>query len=101
MLESRTRDTLTLTTGISLEVRSASFRRIRGVTCVAVLADECAFWMSDESANPDVEILNAARPALATTQGPLIAISSPYARRGALWDTYKKHFGPEGEVPTR
>ena len=34
--------------------------------------------------NPDVEILNAARPALATMQGPLIVISSPYARRGAL-----------------
>ena len=62
-----------------------------------MLADECAFWLSDESANPDVEILNAARPALATTQGPLIAISSPYARRGALWDTYKKHHGPEGD----
>ena len=67
------------------------------MTCVAVLADECAFWMSDESANPDVEILNAVRPALATTQGQLIAISSPYARRGALWDTYKKHYGPEGD----
>jgi phage terminase large subunit-like protein len=87
LLVSRTAETLTLTTGISLEVRSTSFRRIRGVTCVAVLADECAFWLSDESANPDVEILNAARPALATTQGPLIAISSPYARRGALWET--------------
>ena len=67
------------------------------MTCVAALGDECAFWMSDKSANPDVEILNAVRPALATTQGPLIAISSPYARRGALWDTYKKHFGPEGD----
>jgi hypothetical protein len=97
LIMSRTAETLTLKTGITLEVRSASFRRIRGVTCVAVLADECAFWMSDESANPDVEILNAARPALATTQGPLIAISSPYARRGALWETYKKHFGPEGD----
>ena len=74
LILSRTAETLTLKTGITLEVRSASFRRIRGVTCVAVLADECAFWMSDESANPDVEILNAARPALATTQGPLIAI---------------------------
>jgi hypothetical protein len=90
LLTSRTAETLTLSTGISLEVRSASFRRIRGVTCTAVLADECAFWLSDESANPDVEILNAARPALATTQGPLIAISSPYARRGALWETYKR-----------
>jgi hypothetical protein len=97
LLASRTAETLTLTTGISLEVRSASFRRIRGVTCTAVLADECAFWLSDESANPDVEILNAARPALATTQGPLIAISSPYARRGALWETYKRHYGPDGD----
>ena len=87
LILSRTAETLTLKTGITLEVRSASFRRIRGVTCVAVLADECAFWMSDNSANPDVEILNAVRPTLATTQGPLIAISSPYARRGALWDT--------------
>jgi hypothetical protein len=97
LLASRTAETLTLTTGITLEVRSASFRRIRGVTCVAVLADECAFWLSDESANPDVEILNAARPALATTQGPLIAISSPYARRGALWETYRRHYGPQGD----
>jgi hypothetical protein len=97
LLASRTAETLTLTTGVTLEVRSASFRRIRGVTCVAVLADECAFWLSDESANPDVEILNAARPALATTQGPLIAISSPYARRGALWETYRRHYWPEGD----
>ena len=62
-----------------------------------MLGDEVAFWMSDESANPDIEILNAARPALATTAGPLIAISSPYARRGALWDTYRRNFGPEGD----
>ena len=41
--------------------------------------------------------MDAARPALATIQGPLIAISSPYARRGALWETYKKHYGPEGD----
>jgi hypothetical protein len=97
LLAARTADTLTLSNGIVLEVRSASFRRIRGMTCVAALADECAFWMSDDSANPDVEILNAVRPALATTGGPLIAISSPYARRGALWETYKRHYGPAGD----
>ena len=27
----------------------------------------------------------------------MIAISSPYARRGALWETYKRNFGPEGD----
>ena len=41
-------------------------------------ADEAAFWYSDEySANADVEILNAVRPGLATTSGPLIIASVP------------------------
>jgi hypothetical protein len=97
LIADRKTDELILTTGITLEVRSASFRRIRGATCCAVLADECCFWKSEDSANPDTEILNAARPALATTGGPLIAISSPHARRGAMWTTYKKHFGKDGD----
>ena len=41
--------------------------------------------------------LNAVRPGLATTSGPLFMISSPYARRGELWRTYNKHFGPDGD----
>ena len=35
LIEQRTKDTLVLKTGITLAVRSASFRRIRGMTCVA------------------------------------------------------------------
>src|SRR5262245_50390132 len=92
----RTADALELTNGISIEVRAASFRRLRGMTCVAVIADEAAFWLSDESSNPDTEILNAVRPSLATTGGPLIIISSPYARKGEVWETYRKHYGPDG-----
>jgi hypothetical protein len=38
----------------------------------------------------------ALRPSLLNTQGPLIAISSPYSHRGYLWTTYSKHFGPDG-----
>ena len=54
--------------------------------------------MSDEtSANADTEILAAARPSLATTGGPLIIISSPYARRGEVWEVYRKHFGSNGD----
>jgi hypothetical protein len=97
LLKAQTADSLTLTNNVKIQVRSASFRRIRGLTAIAVLADECAFWHCDESVNPDVEILNAARPALATTAGPLIAISSPYARRGQLWETFKRHYGPDGD----
>jgi hypothetical protein len=54
--------------------------------------------MSDEhSQNPDTEILNSIRPPLATTRGPLILISSPYATSGQIWEMYRKHFSPQGD----
>ena len=60
----RTADALELTTGTTLEVRPASFRKLRGPTYIAVIADELAFWYVDAAyANPDVEILNAVSPA--------------------------------------
>jgi hypothetical protein len=99
LVASRTADTLTLTNRVSIEVRSASFRRLRGPTYLAVISDEAAFWHSDESANPDVEILNAVRPGLATTNGLLAIISSPYARRGVVWDAWRSHYGPAGGPP--
>ena len=91
-----TSDTLSLLTGIDIQVRPASFRTIRGLTCVAALCDEIAFWRSEDTANPDSQVLQAIRPSLATTGGPLICISSPHAKRGELYNTFKRHFGPEG-----
>jgi hypothetical protein len=81
-----------------IEVQTASFRAVRGYTVACVIADEIAFWRSDESANPDWEIINALRPAMATLGGKLIALSSPYSKRGALWDTYRRYFGKDGPV---
>ena len=87
-----------LSNGVAIEVRAASFRGLRGVTCVAVLADEICFWQSDEGgANTDAEIIAAVRPALATTNGPLIMISSPYSKRGEAYSLYAKHYGPGGD----
>ena len=64
---------------------------------VAALLDEVAFWTTDEGcANPDSEVLNAIRPSMATVPGAmLLCASSPYARRGALWEAYHKHFGQD------
>jgi len=98
LVVNRTSDTLELNNRINLEVRAASFRRLRGPTYVAVIADEAAFWMSDDhSSNPDTEIINAVRPGLATTRGPLIIASSPYAKRGVLYESYRRHYGPNGD----
>lgn len=98
LVENSTQTTLRLTNGIDIETRSASFRRLRGLTCIAAIADESCFWHSDEtSANRDTEILNAVRPALATTRGLLAIISTPYARRGATWEAFSRDYGPQGD----
>jgi hypothetical protein len=63
------------------------------------VCDEAAFWRNEESANPDVEILAALRPAMATIpDAMLLVISTPYARRGVLWDAYRRHFGKLGDI---
>jgi len=98
LIVNRTADTLELANNISIEVRSSSFRRLRGPTFCGVILDEGAFLYSDDwNQNTDAEILSACRPGLSTTGGPLIIASSPYARRGVLWETFKRHFGPEGD----
>src|ERR1019366_9462352 len=97
LIESRIARTLRLTNKIDIEVKAADFRRLRGPTYVGVIGDESAFWLSDNSSNPDTKILNAVRPGLATTSGPLFLISSPYARRGELWNAYHRNFGPAAD----
>jgi hypothetical protein len=96
LIESETADMLCLSTGVDIQIRPASFRTIRGVTAIAAIGDEIAFWRSDDSANPDREILKALRPSLATTGGLLACISSPYAKRGELYGTFRRHYGPNG-----
>ncbi len=91
-------DEIVLSNGISIECRPASFRTIRGASLVAVIADELAYWQFAEgSRNPDREILDAVRPALASAGGPLVVISSPYAKAGELWSTFRRHFGEGGD----
>ena len=96
LIRRRTTEAIELTNRIRIHVCAASFKATRGSTCVACIGDEIAFWPTDESINPDIEILAAVRPSLLTTRGPLIAISTPYARKGALWEAYRKHYGPDG-----
>src|SRR5215475_2115997 len=95
----RTAESVELSNRIIVEIHTASFRAVRGYTVVAAICDELAYWRSEDSANPDVEIINAIKPAMATVPGALLlCISSPYARRGALWQAYQDHFGQDGDV---
>ncbi|OJU24196.1 MAG: hypothetical protein BGN91_00940 [Nitrobacter sp. 62-13] len=96
MIEGETTESISLTNNITIEVVTASFRSVRGFTLVAALCDEIAFWQGEDSASPDTEILAALRPAMATIPNAmLLAASSPYARKGALYEAYQVHYGKD------
>jgi hypothetical protein len=88
-----TADTLELAHRGLLKVYAGSFRATRGPTYSAVFIDEASFLRSEESANPDTELVRALRPGLVTLAGSLIVISSPYHKRGVMFDAHRKHFG--------
>jgi hypothetical protein len=107
MIENETADSIALSNQVTIEIHTASFRSVRGYTICAAICDEIAYWRSDESANPDSEILAALRPAMATVpDAMLLCLSTPYSRRGALWDAHRRFYGKASDTlvwqaPTR
>jgi hypothetical protein len=94
----RTADSVELSTGVRIEIHTASWRALRGYTVVGCVLDEVCFWRSEDRSNPDHEIVNAVRPAMVTVpHSLLVAISSPYSRRGVAWDVFKRHHGSQGD----
>jgi hypothetical protein len=87
-------DSIELTNGIIIDVATCNYKTVRGRTIIAALCDELAFWAGEDSANPDREVLDALRPGMATIPGAmLLCASSPYARRGAMFDAYQRFYG--------
>jgi hypothetical protein len=62
-----------------------------------VLVHNCAFWRDETSATPDVEVYTALLPSLATTNGMLVGISTPYRKLGLLHQKYRDHYGVDGD----
>jgi hypothetical protein len=98
-IENETQESIVLRNKVMIEIHTASFRSTRGYTICVALLDEAAYWeVSEESSEPDVEVINAIRPGQATVPDAMLLVaSSPYARRGALWNTYTKHFGKDDD----
>jgi hypothetical protein len=88
-----TRHEIELRNGIVIGVHSNSFHTVRGRTVVGVVFDEVSFWRDELSATPDVETYRAILPSLATTNGMLIGISTPYRKMGLLHQKHRDYFG--------
>ncbi|MEO7190067.1 MAG: hypothetical protein ABI051_03325 [Vicinamibacterales bacterium] len=96
LVEDETADAITLTSGVVIEIHTNSYRSLRGYTCIGATCDEIAFWDSEDSANPDREVLVALRAAMGTVpEALLVCITSPYARRGEAWRTYERFYGKD------
>ncbi|MDP2928988.1 MAG: hypothetical protein Q8O01_02855, partial [Candidatus Omnitrophota bacterium] len=99
MIENETRDEINLKNRVTIAIKTCSFRSVRGFTVLCAILEEIAFWRSEDSANPDREVLAALRPALATVPNSLlIAISTPYSKSGVLYDQFKRNFGQSGKA---
>lgn len=81
---------------VVIEVHTANFRSTRGYTLGAAIIDEAAFLPAESSASPDTELAAALRPGLATLPGAqLIVISTPYAKRGLVYDLFARYWGQD------
>ena len=107
LVEAERLEGIDLSNRITIEVHTCSFRTVRGYTILAALCDEMAFWLGEDSSNPDAEVVDAIKPAMATVPNAiLLCASSPYARKGVLWEAYHRYFGHDGPIlvwnaPTR
>ena len=92
----RRRDQLELATGVDIHVATSDYKLVRGRTCCTAICDELAFWKSETSASPDVEVLSALRPSLATiASAQLVCCSTVYARSGALYAAFESYWGKD------
>ncbi|MDE3041123.1 MAG: terminase family protein [Nitrospirota bacterium] len=92
-VENQTADMLRLKNGVVLSAYPCRPAAVRGIRARVALCDELAFFRSTENMPQDTEMLRALRPALATTGGKLIVLSSPYGQAGTLWELHRANYG--------
>ena len=90
---------LDLTTGISIVIGTNNYRAVRGRTVVCAILDEVGVWRSDAETAPDIETYTALTPAMVRVPGSmLIGISTPFRRRGLLYERCQAYFGKNDDT---
>jgi hypothetical protein len=95
--------TILLRNGIEIRILVGDWRTVRGPSVVCAIIDEvCFFGLTEESkVKNDTELVRALRPALLTTKGKLIAISSKYAKKGWAYGQWlRQHGSNKGVSPS-
>ena len=97
MIVNEKADEIELDNRVTIMVKTSDFRAIRGISVALAILDEFGFF-DVEGVSPDREILVALRPAMATIPNSrLLAISTPYAQSGAMYEAHRDHYGRDDE----
>lgn len=94
-----TTDTIEMDGGNTLAVFPCRPASWRGLAVDEFTMDEIAHFRNSENIALDRECWRSALPTLAMTGGKLLALSSPYAASGLLYDLHRKHYGqPDSDL---
>jgi hypothetical protein len=88
-----TRTEIRLRNGVVIATHSNSYRNLRGRTLLGCVLDEVSFWPDEAGALSDIEAYRAVLPSLLTTNGMLVAISTPYRKTGLLYQKHRDCWG--------
>ena len=84
-------------TASTLPSMPTHFARCVAARLCACIFERCSYWRDDTTATPDTEVYSAVLPALITTNGMLIGISSPYRKIGLMYTKHKRFFGIDSD----
>jgi phage terminase large subunit-like protein len=93
-------ESIELKNKVIIEVKTNSYRSVRGRGILACILDEVGFYRDDSQryANPDIELVAAVSPGLARVPNSmLVLISSVYRRSGVLFDYWHDCHGKADE----
>jgi hypothetical protein len=98
MIQRETANGFELSNGCDVVIGTSSYRAVRGRAIALCVLDEIAFFQSENSASPDLEIYRALLPGLASLPGSmLIGISSPYKKGGILYSKFRDCYGKDND----
>ncbi|MDT8321819.1 MAG: hypothetical protein RQ826_14960 [Xanthomonadales bacterium] len=84
--------------GVTAGVYPCRPAAVRGIRAACAVVDELGFFVATDGRPTDAEMLHSIRPALATTNGRLLILSSPYGQAGALYELHRKHYGQDSST---
>lgn len=93
-----TQEDILLKNQTEMKIRAFSLTAGRTRAIIVGLLDEVAFFPTEDSATPDIDVIRGIRPALANIPGSMLCgFSSPFGKQGILFDRYEQYYGVDSD----